>query len=681
MIKFSSFLLLLCMAVLPCVAQIKIDSGFYHLRNAEPREWSEFPVEAFGKELVITFEVDHNSIPKTLSLRQYDVKLDWILELNGNTLASLYVDEKDLIEYHMLDRGFLKIGTNTLRVYSKEAVADDIRVGDFRLYPKDLVDIMMETALELEVVDENQKLIPAHVTIVNHERVLQSFARDKGPYAARPGHIYTSTGKINVVLPAGKYTVFAGRGFEYGVDSLSIELSQGDSLKRKLTIRHEVNTEGWICSDTHVHTETYSQHGDATERERVITLAGEGIELPIITDHNQHIDLSAVAKRNQVDKYFTLVIGNEVTSKVGHFNVFPIDSTESVKSSTPPNWTGLRANIEKYRRPKVIILNHARDIHNDFRPHDRSKFLAIAGQRLDGEPIFSNAIEVVNSGSQQSDWMQLFDDWMRLLNGGHELTPIGSSDSHDVSRFIVGQGRTYIRANDAFPNSININEVVDHFLNGKVMVSCGLLTSLKVNDQFGPGETAPGSDHVTAEIEVSGPSWTNADNLVLYINGEKFKEQKINAKNMAGTKWKGKWTLPKSQHDYHVVAIAEGPGDNMIFWPLAKPYQPTSPDWKPRVIGASGAVWVDADRNGKRESANDYARAIVEGASGDIQKIITALQGYDESVAIQVAAILHLEKVDLNSKETQKALKKGSEETQSGFDKVSKELILLKNKN
>jgi hypothetical protein len=673
--KKHPIVFLFFLMTIDAAAQVEIvDSNFYHLRNSEPREWSEFPERPFGKELSISFNVHRDSIPKTLSLRQYDVKLEWIVALNGSVLGSLNTDEKDLIQYHTIDRTLIRIGSNTLWIYSKETVADDIRVGEIVLYQKDLFDIFGESSVHLEITNEEGKPIPSHVTILNEKRILQSFAWGKGPFAARTGHIYSANGKMKVFLPAGKYTVFAGRGFEYSIDSVQLDLTEGDSIQRKLRLKREVNTEGWVSTDTHIHTATHSGHGDASAHERVITLAGEGIELPIITDHNQHIDLTKTAKRAKVDQYFSLVTGNEVTSRVGHFNVFPIDSTESVKSSTPSNWTGLQAYIEKYRRPKIIILNHARDIHHAFRPHDASRLLSIAGQRLDGEPMFANAMEVINSGSQQNDWMQLFYDWLHLLNGGHQITPVGSSDSHDVSRFIVGQGRTYIQGNDSSANAISISEVVNNFLEGRVMVSCGLLTSVKINGKFGPGETAPVAENPTADIEVSGPSWAKTNKVVLYINGEKFKEENITDKNIGGVKWKATWQLPQSKYDYHVVAIAEGPGDKMVYWPMAKPYQPTSPDWTPHVIGASGAVWVDADGNGKRESVNDYAQVIIASAKDDIGKIVQMLSPYDESVAIQVAAILHLRKIDLKSRKVQNALKKGSRKTQSGVEKVLKDL-------
>src|SRR5207245_3174575 len=118
--------------------------------------------------------------------------------------------------------------------------------------------------------------------------------------------------------------IYAGRGFAYGIDSAKVSLRPGDSVSKSLAIRREVALDGWASCDTHVHTLTYSGHGDCTAEERVITLAGEGIELPVITDHNQQINLRGVAARLGVRDHFTPVVGNEVTTDVGHFNIFPV---------------------------------------------------------------------------------------------------------------------------------------------------------------------------------------------------------------------------------------------------------------------------------------------------------------------------------------------------------------------
>ena len=114
----------------------------------------------------------------------------------------------------------------------------------------------------------------------------------------------------------------------------------------ELAIRREVPTDGLIACDTHVHTFTHSGHGDAKVEERAITLAGEGIELPIATDHD-HLtdDLAAAAERMGVRAYFTPVVGDEVTTRVGHFNAFPLPTDRPVPSNRVTNWAEILRGI------------------------------------------------------------------------------------------------------------------------------------------------------------------------------------------------------------------------------------------------------------------------------------------------------------------------------------------------
>src|SRR5205807_7625349 len=109
------------------------------------------------------------------------------------------------------------------------------------------------------------------------------------------GGIDTATGQVRYGLPAGEYPVYAGRGFDYGLDSVKLKVRAGDVVQKTLAIRREVPLQGYVSCDTHIHTLTYSGHGDAVVEEQVVTIAGEGIELPIATDHNRQIDLHAAA--------------------------------------------------------------------------------------------------------------------------------------------------------------------------------------------------------------------------------------------------------------------------------------------------------------------------------------------------------------------------------------------------
>ena len=110
-------------------------------------------------------------------------------------------------------------------------------------------------------------------------------------------------------------------------------------------------TPGFVACDTHVHTLTHSGHGDATDVERAITLAGEGVELPIATDHNKQVDYHAAAVKAGVRKYFTPVVGNEVTTSVGHFNVFPLPAGGPVPDFKAKDWKGVAAALGEDERP------------------------------------------------------------------------------------------------------------------------------------------------------------------------------------------------------------------------------------------------------------------------------------------------------------------------------------------
>jgi hypothetical protein len=267
----------------------------------------------------------------------------------------------------------------------------------------------------------------------------------------------------------------------------------------------------------------------------------------------------------------------------------------------------------------------------------------------------------------QTDVMRPFHDWFGLLNRGMILTPVGASDSHDVSRFIVGQARTYIRSKDDQPGEIDVQEATTNFLQGRVMVSLGLLTEITVNGKYGPGDLAPAPGEVKVTVRVLGPSWVRADRVELFANGRKIREGVIKEGKQAGVKWSGEWTLPRFKHDVHLVAIASGPGLSDLFWPIAKPYQPTSPVVVRRVLGATGAVWLDADGDGKRTSAREYAQHLERAAGSDWQKLVNTLRDYDEAVAVQAASLLQARGISVGESEVREAAKKAGGHVDRGF--------------
>jgi hypothetical protein len=187
------------------------------------------------------------------------------------------------------------------------------------------------------------------------------------------------------------------------------------------------------------------------------------------------------------------------------------------------------------------------------------------------------------------------------------------------------------------------------------LVSYGLLAEITVNGRYGPGDLAPASDEVKVAVRVLGPGWVTAETVELYANGSKVREARIPDGRRPGVKWSGEWTLPRSRHDVHLVAVASGPGVRELYWPSAKPYQPTSPAVDRRVIGSTGAVWVDRDGDGRRTSAAEYAQRLLRDAGADVPRLVAALADYDEAVAAQAASLLRAKGVALQDAEVRKA--------------------------
>ncbi|HEX7899958.1 MAG TPA: CehA/McbA family metallohydrolase, partial [Planctomycetota bacterium] len=551
-------------------------------------EWEEFAGETpAGRRLDLKFM----SMPKatTLFLRQEDVKLGWAVELNGRRLGALHLMEHPLTLALPVSADALKDGENILSIVPPKA-ADDIRVGEIRL------DARPWGTLDVTVTEEGRP-VPCRVTVTDVDGALAPLSGGPG---VRPGVFYID-GHARVSVPRGTYIVTASRGFEYGIDRVTVEVV--DVRQVSLAIRREVPTPGLVACDTHIHTLEFSGHGDASVEERRLTLAGEGVELPIVTEHNQH-------RTYEGGPRFTPIGGNEVTTKKGHFNVFP--ATGPVPDWKEERWPELMRSM-RASGAQVVILNHPRDLHSNFRPFDHLE--PITGELKMGGGF--DAVEVINSGALQSDPMQLFRDWFALLNHGYRVAGVAGSDSHDVARYTVGQGRTYVAVDDRDPGNLDVAAAVESFRAGRVQACLGLLTKL---------------ERVGEEVEVTvlGPSWVRADRVELYVNGVRLRELSFTS-GPDVEKFRRRWRIPRLKHDAWMVAVASGPGVREAFGAIPKPYKPRSKAWEPRVLGSSPVLWLGT------KSPRKTARGILATLGKDPEKLRRMYEDIDEAVAAQLS--------------------------------------------
>ena len=643
-----------------------------HLRSGE-QEWDTFAVQSESDSLNLTFNAEQDNLPRSLSFEQVDVKQQWTLAINNKTIGRLPRDENRMVVFFDIPEDVIKPGSNKLTlIQTGSKTPDDIYFGFLRFYNVLKQQHLSQCEIAIQVTDAaTNQSTPCRLTILNNRNCLASTGNQStDTTAVREGVIYSSTGKVTIKVPPGKYTIYAGRGMEWSVDSVTVDISATntttESPRHHLTIRREVDTAGMVACDTHVHTFSYSRHGDATLNERLVTVAGEGIELPIATDHNLHINYAPLVNQLGLNQYYTPVIGNEVTTRVGHFNIFPVSNGAPLPNHTLETWKEIAASIRDKTGASAIILNHARDVHSGITPFSPPRHNQVTGRSQLDWQFPATAMELVNSGAIQTDVMRLYRDWFGLLNRGLSVTGVGCSDSHDVARHFIGQARTYIYCNDSDAGNINIKNAVQAFNSGKTNLSYGLLTTMLINKQFGPGEITSAKARLTADIKVQGPSWVTARQLDIYANGELFKSITISDGKQPGVKWSGKVDLSRLRHDCFIVAIARGDGVTGLHWPTAKPYQPTSKHFDPYTIGSTGVIYLDIDRDDHFSCAKEYAHLLVD-EHETLSALFRALKGYDTAVAAHVAELLDHGGKSLHDTDMQNHLKKSTTEVRRGF--------------
>lgn len=627
-----------------------LDAKVYHLGTPGFPEWEEFAKsQAHGRRLDIQFNAEPNATSQTLFIRQRQAKARWNVLLNNQRLGSLLNIDSKLVHSLPIPAGKLKAGTNTLSIVAPKTI-DDIEVGPISLTALSEAKLF-SAPLNVSVTNKTTgRPTPSRITIVDAHGALAALSPAPDQRLAhRPGVVYTGGDRARLNLLPGQYTVYASRGFEYSVAKTTINARTGAPTNIQLSLRREVPTPGLVATDTHIHTLTRSGHGDSTEHERMYTIAGEGIEFAVATDHNHHADYRPVQKSTKTSAYFTAVTGNEVTTATGHFNAFPITPTSPVPDAKLTDWTQLMKEIRATPGVRVVVLNHPRNTHSGFSPVAPEHFNRVTGRNLYGDPYRFDAMEVVTSAAMQSDYMAPYRDWFAMLNWGHAITGVGSSDSHDVSRFILGQARTYVECPDEHPDKINISKACESFRNMRAYISMGLLVHMQVDDRYRPGNINAGSNkEMKIHIRVLGPSWVRADQLELFANGHRILTRdlrptaKIEKANLT-------FTLPRPAHDTHLIAIATGPGITEPFWESPRPYVPTTPKYTPRVQGATNPIFIDGNGDGKYNAPRTQAQQLLTRHARDLNALFNDLAKYDQAVAAQAAALLHQAGHNLNT--------------------------------
>lgn len=574
-----------------------IDPTIHHLGDDETPEWSEAPVAPSAGGLEWSFASAGHDGERVLAVWQRNVNDPWTLTLNGDVLATLTAHEDRREVLYPVPAEMLVDGENVLRLVPS-TTTDDITFGDVRLHSQSLRELLDLAAVTITVTDAESGLpLPARITLrtVAGEAPRLHYGEAHGA-ALRPGLVYTANGDARFELPRGDYDVWASRGTEWSVARGRITVGEtGATLA--LELLHELKLDHVVAVDTHLHTLTYSGHGDSSMEERVVTLAGEGVELAIATDHNVNTDYGPIQRSEGLGDWYTSVVGNEVTTGIGHFNAFPLDADDEIPDHGLGDWVAQVAEMRDHGA-EVVILNHPRWPDHQRGPYGVTGLDQFTGARETGAVFNFDAMELVNSTTAEPDPDVLLRDWFSLVGRGEGVVAVGSSDSHTVGD-PVGQGRTYVLGDSSDPGHIDVADVCRNIVAGRCSVSLGIFADLNVQGGGGMGDVVDAtSGALDLVLHLAAPTWVRLQTVHLYVNGVEVLRQAVNPMDGVHDE-----LLPLSidlpAHDAYVVAAVRGAGIDEPFWPMHNDY----------TLAVTNPVFADVDGDGQWASPRAIAAA------------------------------------------------------------------------
>jgi hypothetical protein len=404
---------------------------------------------------------------------------------------------------------------------------------------------------------------------------------------------YTIEGERTVPLPPGRYRVLVSHGPEWTMHDEAVEVTRTYRPDVVAELTRVIEPGDWVGCDFHVHAAP-SRDSDVSLRDRVTTLAAEGVRFAVATDHNHVTDYGPTVRRLGVG--LGTATGVEVTTwapNFGHFNAYPYPRDETAPRAGAPAYQGTTpdALFEALRAVDdrlVIQVNHPRLEPNIgyFDLTDYDPATGRGGRRYSGD---YDVLEVFNGYdlARPSYVARVFSEWLAMLARGERVVANGSSDSHYVRFHWAGYPRTYVnvpdgRVDDPFA-------VTDALRRGRAFVTSGPFLRVRVGDA-GLGDTATVRDgRARVHLRVEAPPFIPLDRADVYVGTEIAETVRLDAEDAhAVTRFDGELDLEVAEDSFLVVWVTGATTLDDFFGRE-----------EVRPIAFTNPIWLDADGDGR----------------------------------------------------------------------------------
>ncbi len=450
--------------------------------------------------------------------------------------------------------------------------------------------------------DTKKAPLPVHVLVwPKGDAVAPDFTRafePKGSSRARifgaKNSVYALDGRAQLYLAPGTYDIVATHGPRHSLSRKAVTVRDGESVALADTVAEVVAADGWVSADFNLHAAP-SPDAPGSLEARIASLACEGVDVAVATDHNHITDYGPTVKALGLSRPLPIV-GDEITTQgtdlYGHFNAFPLPRPESddpSRESRLPRYYGIspREIFASARAlgAQIIQVNHAR-------MPPRIGYFDLAGvdaQTGSAGPRFSDDFDAIEAFN--GIWIESPDrvregvlDLVAMARRGKMVAATGNSDSHQLLYQEAGYPRTYVRARGP---SVE-DAVVLGLRTRETTVSSGPFVTMSVNGgPIGSMQRVGTERTVRVRVRVEAPAWVPVDSVELWVDDTPKVKESVRGPARDGVRFEKEYSLVIAA-DATILAWAES--QTPIGW--------ISPYTQARAIGFTGLVYVDANGDG-----------------------------------------------------------------------------------
>ena len=421
----------------------------------------------------------------------------------------------------------------------------------------------------------------------------------------------------DVAIAPGKYRLTFTRGPEYGAETADVTLAGGATRTVSAALRRIVDTTGYVATDFHQHT-TLSADAPVSTRDRVLSNAAEAVEVVVASEHNAVVDLGPVLREIGMARFVVALSGDELTSDAskkpwGHANVFPLAADAAKPRGGAPvvRDRTAKAVFDEVRASPgpgpVVQVNHPRSGSQgyfDLLGFDRKTGVGTAA----GYDANFDALEVWN-GRNIDARMKVLDDYLALLRTSHPVTAIADTDTHGVVGQEPGLPRTYVRVSkdDALDtwDAARTEDLVRSVREKRdVVLTNGPFLRITANGAGIGAIAAARGGIVDVKVHVSTTAFAAVDHAELRLAGS---GKMVSAASIALTPRKTIAGPFEADATFKVSASADDAF--VVIVSGSRPMRPqfSGEDREITPWAMSGAIWIDADGDGK-SLAREVAR-------------------------------------------------------------------------